>query len=144
MKIKKRLIPLILTFSISWLIFAGCDNTVYHWKIDKSLVEIKSIEIVEIKGSMTLEVISEIDRARYQEIIDEIESLDATKYGWNYCPSFGKSVKITFEGGVFDVISLWEPHHAYINENGTINSKISWLKYNADDFTEFIEKWATK
>lgn len=142
MKLKNKFSLLILIISFIGIItFTGCNKTIYHWEIDKSIEEIDSIEMVNIENSMITEIICEIDRESYQEIINDIESLEATKYGWSLCQPFGISVRIKFFDGNVDIISLWETRHATFMENGAIKGEISWLHIDNDQYSKFIEKW---
>lgn len=124
------------------IILSGC-NKIYHWKIEKSIEEIVSIQIATVYGSTVESQICEIDKIHYQEIINDIEALDAKKYGWNLETSFGDSIIITFADNTFDMISLYEPKHAFYEEDGSVNWKITWLFFDEDEFGKLIKKWAT-
>lgn len=132
---------IILMLSLLCIVLTGCDKTVYHWKVEKSVEEISSIEIVDIDSYNNMTVICEIDKSKYSEIIEDIEALNAKKYGWNLGAQLGKCVKIIFKEGMFDLISLFEPQHKYYMENGAVAGKLSWLRFDEYEFDEFIKKW---
>ena len=143
-KSKLRLsLLLILMLSLLLIVFTGCKKTIYHWNIEKSIDEIASIEIVNIdsESSRITEIVCEIDQEFYKEMIDDIESLDITKYGWNLCPPFGMSVKITFNDGNVDIISLWESRHVGVMETDKVGGYISWLHIDSNQYDAFIKKW---
>ena len=152
MKTKTKIIIIIAFISVIVILFSPfiitivylrCNKTVYHWKVEKSIEEIVSIEIVDIVGYDydNLPVICEIDKTKYSEIIEDIEALDARKYGWNLASQSGKSVKIVFTDGTLDIISPYEPQHMYYSDDGVLDGRITWLYFDKGQFDVFIEKW---
>ncbi len=138
-KIGSLLISVLLLLCIT---LSGC-NKIYHWKIEKGIEEILYIKVGRNFGYSDEVEICEIDKTHYQEIINDIEALEAKKYGWNLEASSGDAVKIVFSDKTFDIISLYEPHHTFYREDGTADWQITWLHFDDDEFSEFIKKWTT-
>lgn len=89
------------------------------------------------------DVICEIPKSDYSEIIKDIESLEAVKYIGDRTRPHAETIRITFTNGDFDLIAVFEPRHRhsgveYWDDNG------SGLCFKKKEFNQLIEKWSTK
>lgn len=122
---------------------SGCK--IYHWKIEKSVDEIERIEIIYLNSAYKDEydVIKEIPKAKYSEIINDIESLEAQKYFGELTQPSNETIRITFANGDFDLISLFEPCHRH-KDVDYWNDKNTRLCFKKEQFNRLIEKWTTE
>lgn len=122
------------------LTFAGCKA--YYWNFEKTIDEIERIEIIYMNDVYTddYDFICEIQKSDYSEVIEDIEKLEAHRYWGDKTRPNGKTVRITFSNGDFDLISLFEPHHSYRDTNYWNEKTTGWC-FDRDDFNNLIEKW---
>lgn len=137
---QKSIFSLISVFLIiCCFAFAGCKT--YHWNLEKTIDEIERIEIIYMNDVYTddYDFICEIQKSDYSEVIEDIEKLEAHRYFGDLMGTYGKTIRITFINGDFDLISLYAPRHSYSNSEYS-EEKSRW-GFDIDEFNNLIEKW---
>ena len=125
----------------------SCDAQVHHWKFQQDSADIDGLYIVDAENPYNYEIIKEIPLEKYDELLDDIKSLEYRKYGWNLHTTWGMCFVVKYSSGEYDIISWWEPMHLVWEEpkdvfsNTHLIAKISWLKCNEKQFNELIEKY---
>lgn len=133
---------MLMTFlSISFL---GCK--VYQWNFEKELSEVEKIEIIYINSFYEdeYELLKEIPQTESVNIISDIQKLQAKRYIGGLTVPSGQTIKILFKNGDYDLISLFEPRHIYLNDGGITNIKTTRLCFNQEEFNHLIDKWLNK
>ena len=142
----KRTISLILICSFVFIL-CGCENQIFHWEFGQDCSKIIGLYVVEAENPYNYETITEIPFNKRDELLDDIESLEYKKYGWNLHTTWGTCFIIKYENEEYDIISWWEPMHlVWESSNDNSSNKklvamISWLKCDEKQFNELIEKY---
>ena len=139
-------------FSILLLIvlltFSSCEKKPQYWEFEKEVSEVTEIKIVDL--SLTNDhynyenyvVIKQLDITMVDQLYNDIENLEMKKYGTNLKTPRGKCFMIVFSNGEFDLISAVESKHfKYDDKDGSLQSYISWLKCNEEQFNDLINKY---
>lgn len=140
---KKKIVffPMLLLILMCCLMTA-C-NKVYHWEIAQSVENISKIEIVDVYNSEKIYFLCEIDSLHYEEVVQDIQTINAKKYFGSLKQPYGKSFKITFIDGKYDLISECEPKHVLDPEQGLKRLKCNHYYYDSAEFEQLIEKWSS-
>ena len=142
---KKTIICVIsLILSILCCFMTACCRKIYYWEVSQSIENISKIEIVEIDDYQIKDIICEMDAAFYEEVVNDVQSLPAHKYFGELESSYGKSIKITFIDGKYDIISLYEPKYITEPYSDLVIGKNRHYYYEKEDFDLLIEKWTNK
>lgn len=139
----KKIVSFILTvLSILAVLstLVGCDNKIYYWEFAQSYPDVKELKIIEAEDEYNYEVVKNLDVHLVEELYEDIENLDAKRYGTNLSNPYGKCFLIVFNNGESDIISKIEPKHIRYKDD-KLMAYNSWLKYDSEQFDELINKY---
>lgn len=134
-----------LLLAIIIVLFSGCDSSVYNWKFDYDIEQIKEIKIIEISNFYEHEysVVKDISYEQFSQICDDIMNIEMKKYGVNLSHPTGYCILIIFDNDEYDIIASKESKR-FRYQDGEIVAYNTWLDSDDSQFKKIIHKYLGK
>lgn len=130
----KRILSTVILFLLVLTTLTSCSGDAYSF--EKSIDEIKSIEIVSAENSLEFTIIKTLSEGEKESFIEQFKKIKFYQYFGDPSRVYGNTIKVEYSNGDYEMICSYTAEYV---KNGNVH--FLFKRCDEEEFNELLDNF---